>query len=737
MVNPLTSALRSGSRFAAMSLGAIALSSVAVGWCYLLREHTRSWPGPTLKWALPLDALPHNDGVQAIVFVLIVAVASLLGGLLAKALKFDGFAIALSVGVGVGAWLYLATAVSIFIVTQDSLDEAFDVTRDVVPIYLAGALFALGVALVARRGTGERWLTRALPGAVAIFGLADLLSATLPPSIAERQILSGLLSAPSSPVSRTLEVGVGVILLLAARGLGRRGRRALVVAASMVVFSLGIRIVDGELSGSRFVAVVIFGALVLVGLVTRRSDFSYAGDPTTRMTGLWRALALIVVAFVYGFVALYINWTSVGLTFHWMAALRVTLHDLVGAPRHTTLISGGFSEWFPWSLRSIVGFGLAWGALTWFAPWRHRPSQEDARRDHAKALVDEFGEDTLAPFTLRHDKAYYLYPEGEAATDDAKSLIAYRVVRGVAIVSGDPVGPSEQAGEAIAAFRAMCAERGWKFALLGASERYLDLYREQGLRPLYHGDEAVVDIPSFSLAGGTLKSVRQAVGRLARKGYAVDIKAVGELAPTEREELSALEQRWLAGGERKGFVMELDELFRLDGNDAIFVIGRHGDGSLVGFLEVALCPASSSLSLSSMPRAETAPNGLNAFLIVAAIDWAREREYEAFSLNFSPAARLLDAKATCTGRRRVARRLLLIAKRFLGLQLDNLLMFNRHFGPRWAPRYLVVDRYRHLPRVLISGMAAERYLPFADLLLGRDWRMPADAPDGQEVSAAT
>ena len=71
---------------------------------------------------------------------------------------------------------------------------------------------------------------------------------------------------------------------------------------------------------------------------------------------------------------------------------------------------------------------------------------------------------------------------------------------------------------------------------------------------------------------------------------------------------------------------------------------------------------------------------------------------------------------------RVARYLLLGLKRLLGLQLDNLLTFNRQFCPRWQPRFALVDRRRHVPKMLVAAMAAERYLPFADLLRGRDWR---------------
>ena len=65
----------------------------------------------------------------------------------------------------------------------------------------------------------------------------------------------------------------------------------------------------------------------------------------------------------------------------------------------------------------------------WLAPWRFRLRQEEHDAAKARTLVRAWGVDTLAPFALRADKSYF-FDEREQA------FIAYRVVAGVAIVSG-------------------------------------------------------------------------------------------------------------------------------------------------------------------------------------------------------------------------------------------------------------------------------------------------------------
>jgi len=143
----------------------------------------------------------------------------------------------------------------------------------------------------------------------------------------------------------------------------------------------------------------------------------------------------------------------------------------------------------------------------------------------------------------------------------------------------------------------------------------------------------------------------------------------------------------------------------------VFVIGFGPDGSPAGFLHFAVSHAGSALSLSSMPRLRSTPNGFIEWLVCEAVDWGRGHGLERLSLNFAPFAALLAPEAELSKLQRVERRALLALKgRF---QLDNLLLFNRKFFPGWERRFVVYERRRDLPRVGIAALAAEAYLPFS------------------------
>jgi lysyl-tRNA synthetase, class II len=157
--------------------------------------------------------------------------------------------------------------------------------------------------------------------------------------------------------------------------------------------------------------------------------------------------------------------------------------------------------------------------------------------------------------------------------------------------------------------------------------------------------------------------------------------------------------------------MALDALFRLGDEDAVFVVGRDPSRAPAGFLHFAVCPAGSALSLSSMPRLRSTPNGFNEWLICESVGWAREQGFERISLNFAPFAALLSPGARLSRLQRLERRALLGVKGHF--QLDNLLLFNRKFFPEWQRRFVVYERRLDLPRVGIAALAAEAYLPFA------------------------
>jgi lysyl-tRNA synthetase, class II len=689
-----------GARMVTASLASFAVVAAASGWLYVIQPHS-SLPGPAIADALPLDELSRRSAVPLLVFLAVWVAAALLLGLIARASRAERLTGGLMLGLGLGGWAYLQTGMSLLIVRQVPAHQAFHAAAGKTAVYLPAVLAGAAGALCGRaRKSARPRSPLVLAWFVAAAGILGVLDAVTPDQ--RQPLFASLAPEHVHGVSEALVAPLGLALLVVGRGLARRKRRAWQIALLVLVWLIALHLQHGFGYGA------IATAIVAVALLARRQDFDAPGDPTSHPRLALQAVVFATVIFAYSLSALWANRVMADQPFTLGFALRETLRGAVGAnATGSPHLSGVFGEWFPLSLLMLTVCAVGFLLVDWLGPWRYRHAQELRHRGLTRDLVASWGVDTLAPFVLRGDKSYFF-------DEDETAFVAYKVVGGVAIVSGDPIGPPERFEALVGSFLQFARTRDWRVAILGASESALDAYRAHGLHALYHGDEAVVDTATFSLEGRPIRKVRQSVHRLERAGYTATVLQPSELDESLRRELEELARSWRGTQPERGFVMALDTLFRLDDEHAVFVVGRAEDGSVAGFLHFAVCRRGSALSLSSMPRLRTTPNGFNEWLVCYAIEWARTEGFRRVSLNFAPFAALLAPEAELSTLQRLERRALLRLKgRF---QLDNLLLFNRKFFPRWERRFVVYERRRDLPRVGIAALAAEAYLPFT----GRD-----------------
>jgi lysyl-tRNA synthetase, class II len=669
----------------------------AQGWLYELRGATLI--GPRLRDALPLDELPRHDSVSLVLFVGVWACAGILVGLLARRARVERLTAALLAALTTGLWLFLTTWVSLVVVRQVADRQAFHAALHVPALYLAAGLVGLGCALLVRTDAQpSRRAPIVLAALVATAGILDIASAVTPELADRVQLIEGVAPNAVPGLASALIVPTGLALIVLARGLWRRRRRAWQVTVALVLVAAILHI----LKGLDYEEATVSIALALA-LIARRNDFEGSGDPATRHEVGLRALVYVVAIFLYGTVALWINRIEADRTYTLGFALRETATALAGLnPRGSAHLSGPFGEWFPLSVFLLGISGGLWLLASWLAPWRYRCDRKVHEQLLVHKLVDQHGADTLSPFVLRPDKSYFFSP-------DERAFLAYKVVAFVAVVSGDPIGDPDAIESLLPAFKQFAHERDWRVAVLGAGERCLPLYGRNGLRALYHGDEGVIDVGSFSLEGRSVRKVRQSVHRLERAGYSAATVFAGDVDGALAAELAEVAAEWRGAQPQRGFTMEFDSLFDVGGQDALFVIGRDASGAVAGFFHLAVSRAGRALSLSSMPRLRTTPNGFNEWLVAETVSWAREREFERVSLNFSPFAAVLGPDSQLSASQRVQRKVLYQLKGTF--QFDNLLAFNRKFFPRWQKRYVVFERFADLPRVGIAGLAAEGYLP--------------------------
>jgi lysyl-tRNA synthetase class 2 len=570
-----------------------------------------------------------------------------------------------------------------------------------------------------------------------LIGLLDIATVVLRPLRQSRalewaQYLPGTLDDVA--LAATL-VG-GILLVMLAHGLRRRKKRAWRTVVALLTASIIFHLIRGHAGLTVVISTVFLGVLL-----ARQSQFYAAGDPRTR----WRA--------VINFVALAGASLGLGMLLtgsrpravvgHPALAARFqdVLYGLVGIPGPLRYRSDHLADLIYFCLLflgMLTALSTAYLVLRSTKPTARLAAEEEHR---LRELLGQHGaRDSLGYFALRRDKATVFSPTG-------KSAIAYRVVSGVMLAGGDPIGDEEAWPGAIAQFMQTAARHAWIPAVMGCSERGGEVWtREADLSALELGDEAVVDVPQFSLAGRAMRNVRQMVKRIERHGYTCQVRRVGDLTSEEIAHIVHVAAAWRAGATERGFSMALGRLGDPADADCIVVTAhqtredaRDSEAQLRAVLHfVPWGP--DGLSLELMRRDRAADPGLNELLIVAALQAAPQLGVTRISLNFA-----MFRAALARGERigagpvlQLWRRLLLFASRWF--QIESLYKFNAKFQPTWHPRFLIYPTVRDLPRIAVAALEAEAFIVMPDLIGHlRRWprTSPAAAPEpGTHQSAA-
>jgi lysyl-tRNA synthetase class 2 len=490
---------------------------------------------------------------------------------------------------------------------------------------------------------------------VGTIGIASALT----PALANRyDLVNGVLPPGVPTAARVFALAFGIGLVWISRSLARRRRRAWQLAVAVVIASAIAHLAKGLDFEEASVSL-----LLLVALLRYRRRFVVPGDP--------RAVKPIVLALVAAVAATALT-LGIELRGH-------ELPDRVGDLVTALGILGGFTVLF-----------------LWLRPLSEAVAQTVGERKLARELVETYGQDSLSFFALRRDKSFFFSPTRRA-------FLAYRVVAGAALVSGDPVGDAAEFDALLAEFRRVAHARGWRLAVLGASGACLEHYERLGMRALPLGDEAVLRPETFSLEGRSIRKVRQSVSRLTKAGYGFRVVAADEVDGDLRAQLDAVSNAWRRGQVERGFSMAMDDLYA---EGTTFAVALAPDGEVGGFLHLA--PAGGGWSLSTMRRRPDTPNGLTEFLVVEALAWAKESRATELSLNFCALTDFLAPDRAVTVPRRAVRRALLAADSVF--QLERLHSFSRKFHPEWRPRYLCVERLTDLPLVGLAYLHVEQLL---------------------------
>jgi len=533
-----------------------------------------------------------------------------------------------------------------------------------------------------------------------IVGLFDILANIFRPFRLPAKRIDGYLPIFINSTAFATAVFTGLALIILARGLTRKKRRARNLAIIILAINLA-----SDLFRFHYHPIQQVGAFTLLFLlVVFRKEFYAISDPTTKFAPLRAFIYSSLVMLIFGLIIIYFRHGDqiVGDSSFGNVLLTI-IEGMVGITGPIKFASDHISDTVGVALATFGIFTLIFPLWLFVRPIKPEPKMTEEELQLIKTLVmrDE-DQDSLGYFATRRDKSVIW-------SDNKKAGIAYRVQNGVMLASGDPFGEYSLWGETIEKFLAYASLHAWTPAVMGASDRGGEVWVERAnMLAVDIGDEAIINVADFTLEGRPMGNVRHMVNRVTKAGYSTYSSRFGDLTPQVQEQLRGLTKKWRYGVAERGFSMAMDRFGETIDNDSLITVAQIA-GEVKGILYFVPW-GKTKVSLDRMQRERGVDSGLNELMIAQTVAYARENGITNISLNFAAFRSLFERadKISAGPITRTTRNLIRFASNWF--QIESLYRFNAKFQPEWQTRYVLYPKASDLVRVGYSALRAEKFV---------------------------
>ncbi|WP_207343383.1 DUF2156 domain-containing protein [Arthrobacter sp. E3] len=335
-----------------------------------------------------------------------------------------------------------------------------------------------------------------------------------------------------------------------------------------------------------------------------------------------------------------------------------------------------------------------------------------------------------------------------------KSFIAYRVISGIALTLGPPVGPPAELETTIDEFTNHAAEQGWTPCFYSVPGNVKDATAELGWGSVQVAQETILDLADLSFTGKKFQDIRTALNKATKEGIRTQWVSYPEAPLAIADQIHAISEEWVA--EKKmpemGFTLGgIEELNDPEVRCLLAIDEEHTIHAIASWLPVYREGAIVGWTLDFMRRRSTGFRASIEFLIASAALSCKNDGYEFLSLSGAPLARIETAgegeTTNVSEQRRAALDRLL---QQLGTILEpvygfkSLLTFKSKFQPRYEPLFMVYPDAAALPsianavgRAYLPKVSVQQSLSLAGKIMRRPSRVKAKGPSSQPGSQAT
>lgn len=463
-------------------------------------------------------------------------------------------------------------------------------------------------------------------------GVVNILSAVTPTLPDRLHMLSQMLPFEAIHASLWLVLLSGGAMLAISIYLLRGLHNAWVMGVVLSILSLiahltkGIDWEDASLAG-----------LVLISLIYQRKQYFIKPDVKLARRSIVSGLVGIISVILFATVGFYfLNPLHFNVDFNLWESFQEAITSFLLIDIDSTPVTR-FGREFLVGINILGGISMAYFLFLVLRPLIHKSAvNAEYEIALAKQLITKYGKSNLDYFKTYFDKQFW-FSEGNEA------FIAYKSTQSYAIVLENPTSADASQTSHIQSFDEFSRKNGLRSAYYRIPESSKFLYAKLGKKLLPIGEEAVVNLETWTLEGKEKAALRNISNKLTKSGYV--FKA--NLPPHKDgflQQLRAVSDDWLRDTKRTELSFSqgifLESALK---NQVIFTL-ENTEEKVVGFINQIPDSISEETNFDLMRKTEDAPNGTMDFLYINMFEFMKTQGFKKCDLGMVPLSGIATPK---------------------------------------------------------------------------------------------
>lgn len=503
-------------------------------------------------------------------------------------------------------------------------------------------------------------------------GIMLVLLATIPQAFSELKWLQHLNFFRYHAIVQFPNIILGFSLLIMGRGIAARVKRAYFPTIAL----LSIAIVYSWLIDFSLAAVVLLSLMLIMIVVSRselfREQLVYSWE--------WLTIDAIIIG------TLSLLYIAIGV------------YNLPSFPHHRNGRTISFflfpSEklWFSGFVAIII---VSLFILLFVRYLQGSKKQMGIFLDEQKvlAILDKFGGNIDSQLVFLKDKSVYIYNDGKEDT----VFFQFATYNNKCIVMGDPSGKKEDFENAYYQFIHEADQWCYQPVFYETNEDSVMTLHELGYDFIKMGEEALVDLDTFTTSGKKMKGTRAVLNKIAKEGYTFEVLEA-PFSETDMQAFRQISDSWLGDRKEKGFSLGFfSESYLQRGPMAVV---KNTDGEIVSFANIMPTYTKEIGTIDLMRHhSDKAPSGSMDFLFVNLFEYMKNQGIRYFDLGMAPLSNVGNSRKSFI-QERMAYLIYEFGSRFYSFQ--GLRDYKEKYASEWISRYTLYSRDSWIAYVMIA-----------------------------------